>query len=127
MGTNLKELKETLAELKQRAIKLACALRNNKETDVDSVLFDEEEVEIIFTCPSGCSCCPDRSEAVYIPYEDLLKDIDAIVAEKEQQRTEVQRKKKEAEKLKKQKEAEAKEKLERSNYERLKQKYEGSA
>lgn len=127
LAMDLKELKETLTEFKQRAIKLACALKDNKETDVDYVSFDEEEVEVVFTWPSGCNCCSDVSETVYIPYEDLFKDIDAIVAEKEQQLAKAKRKKEEAEKLQKQKEAEAKEKRERRNYERLKQKYEGGA
>ena len=120
----LKELKETLAEFKQRAIKLMCALENYKETDVSYVSFDEEGVEVVFTWPSNCGCCSDDS-ITYIPYEDLFKDIDVIVAEEEQQRAEAKRKKEEVEKLQKQKEAEAREKLERSNYERLKRKYEG--
>jgi|TARA_Y100000310_G_C20704425_1_gene834159 NADH:ubiquinone oxidoreductase subunit D len=120
------EIKKTVLEIRKKAINVACALKGFKEEDCYETVFEEDEIEVVFSWNSGCSCCSDEEQRVYVKYEELTQDIEALKKEKEQQRIEEKRKKDEAEKLRKQKEADAKKKREEAEYLRLKKKFESA-
>jgi len=120
------EIKKTVAEIRNKAINLACALKGFKKEDCYETVFEEDGIEVVFSFSSGCSCCSNEEVTVYVKYEELSQDIEALVREKEQQRLQEKIKKDEAENLKKQREAEEKKKREEAEYLRLKEKFEGA-
>lgn len=120
------EIKKTVTEIRNKAISIACALKGFKKEDFYETVFEEDEIEVVFSFGSGYSCCSDEEVRVYVKYEELAQDIEALKKEKEQQRLQEKLKKEEAEKLRKQKEAEEKKKREEAEYLRLKKKFEGA-
>lgn len=120
------EIKKTVLEIRKKAINVACALKGFKEEDCYETVFEEDEIEVVFSWNSGYSCCSDEEQRVYVKYEELTQDIEALKKEKEQQRIEEKRKKEEAEKLRKQKEVDEKKKREEEQYLRLKKKFESA-
>ena len=87
------EIKKTVLEIRKKAINVACALKGFKEEDCYETVFEEDEIEVVFSWNSGCSCCSDEEQRVYVKYEELTQDIEALKKEKEQQRIEEKRKK----------------------------------
>jgi len=121
---NVEEIKNTVVEIRNKAIDLACLIKSYKQEDCYQTIFEEKTIEVEFHFHSGCSCCDDDIEIVEIKYEDLDKDFEQIKKEVEEEKLRQEKIKREAEEIRKKAEKEQLEKREKEELLRLKNKYE---
>lgn len=87
---DLDKFKNTIKNFKENAIKIICELENKKLSDIEYVIFDEEDAEVAIT-DVECMAYDDMSH-FYIEYEKLIRDPDEVIAEMKAERAEKEKK-----------------------------------
>lgn len=69
------QIKETVKAIRERAILIACAVKNYERGDVEEVIVYEDEIEVKFSA----YLVGHDEESYYLSYENLMQDLDNLI------------------------------------------------